>query len=189
MQGYNAQAVANDEQVVVSAEVTDEHNDSAQLHPMIEATAASLAGAGIDQRPRRLLADAGYASEENFAALDTDDPDCYIATRNMKNNPTPRTGRRGPSKTDATLVDQMDRKVSTKHGNALYRRRQQIIEPVFGQIKHARGIRGFSRRGKAAADSEWKLICGTHNLLKLYRRVLTDPSAAPYSQIGAPATA
>ena len=189
VQGYNAQAVTNEEQVVMAAEVTDEHNDSAQLHPMIEATDASLAEAGIEQRPEQLLADAGYASEENFAALDADDPDCYVATRNMKNNPTPRTGRRGPLKKDATLVDRMDRKVSTKKGNALYRRRQQIIEPVFGQIKHARGIRGFSRRGKAAADSEWKLICGTHNLLKLYRRVLVDPPAAPYSRIGAPATA
>ena len=68
VQGYNAQAVANDEQVVVCAEVTDEHNDLGQLHPMIKATAASLAGAGIDQRPETLLADAGYASEENFAA-------------------------------------------------------------------------------------------------------------------------
>lgn len=192
VQGYNAQTVANDEQVLVSAEVTDEHNDLGQLHPMIQATAASLTGAGIDQRPEKLLADAGYASEENFAALDEDDqdvPDCYVATRNMKNNPTPRTGRRGPLKKDATLVDRMDRKVSTKNGNALYRRRQHIIEPVFGQIKHARGIRGFSRRGKAAADSEWKLICGTHNLLKLYRRALADPTAAPFSRIGAPATA
>ena len=189
VQGYNAQAVANDEQVVVSAEVTDEHNDSGQLHPMIEATNASLAEAGIKDRPERLLADAGYASEENFAGLDDQDPDCYVATRNMKQNPTPRTGRRGPLKKNATLVDRMDRKVSTKKGNALYRRRQHIIEPVFGQIKAARGIRGFSRRGNAAADSEWKLICGTHNLLKLYRRVLADPTAAPYSRIGAPATA
>lgn len=174
---------------MVCAEVTYEHNDSGQLLSMIEATVASLSGAGIDHRPEKLLADAGYASEENFAALDEDHPDCYVATRNMKKNPTPRTGRRGPLKKDATLVDGRDRKVSTKKGNALYRRRQQIIEPVFGQIKQARGIRGFSRRGKAAADSEWKLICGTHNLLKLYRRVLADPSAAPYSRIGAPATA
>lgn len=95
VQGYNAQAVANDEQVIVSAEVTCEHNDLGQLHPMIEATGASLAQAGIEERPEKLLADAGYASEENFAALDDDDPDCYVATRNMKMNPTPRTGSRG----------------------------------------------------------------------------------------------
>ena len=89
VQGYNAQAVANQDQVIVAAEVTDEHNDVHQLHPMIDATDASLAAAGIDERPATLLADAGYASEENFAALDDDDPDCYVATRNMRNNPQP----------------------------------------------------------------------------------------------------
>jgi transposase len=183
VQGYNAQAVANAEQVIVAAEVTNEHNDVAQLHPMIAATTASLAAAGIDQRPETLLADAGYASEANFNQLDDDDPDAYVATRNMRNNPTPRTGKRGPLRADATLVDKMDRKVSRKAGRALYKRRQAIIEPVFGQIKEARGIRGFMRRGRAAAESEWQLIAGTHNLLKLYRRALTDASIAPYSRL------
>ena len=184
-QGYNAQAVANEEQVIVAAEVTQEQNDSHQLHPMIDATATSLAEAGIEERPERLLADAGYASEENFAAFDDDDPDAYVATRNMRNNPRPRTGRRGPLRKGATFIEQMDRKVSNKAGRALYRRRQQIIEPVFGQIKDARGIRRFTRRGQAAADAEWKLICGTHNLLKLYRRALLDAAVAPYSRMAA----
>ncbi len=94
-----------------------------------------------------------------------------------------RTGRRGPLRKDATLVERMDRKVSVKKGRTVYRRRQHIIEPVFGQIKDARGIRSFIRRGKAAADSEWKLICGTHNLLKLYLRALTNAAAAPYSRM------
>jgi transposase len=188
VQGYNAQAVANEDQVIVAAEVTDEHNDVHQLHPMIDATCAALAAGGIDERPATLLADAGYASEENFAALDGDDPDCYVATRNMRNNPQPRTGRRGPLRADASLVDVMDRKVSRKAGRAIYRRRQAIIEPVFGQIKDARGIRRFMRTGKAAADSEWKLIAGTHNLLKLYRRALSDAASVPFSRMAAPAT-
>jgi transposase len=183
VQGYNAQAVATAEQVIVAAEVTDEHNDTAQLHPMIAATTASLAAAGIAERPGTLLADAGYASEANFAQLDDADPDAYVATRNMRNNPTPRTGKRGPLRADATLVDKMDRKVSRKAGRALYRRRQGIIEPVFGQIKEGRGIRRFMRRGRAAAESEWQLIAGTHHLLKLYRRALTDASIAPYSRL------
>jgi transposase len=183
LQGYNAQAVANEDQVVVAAEVTDERNDLGLLHPMIEATKTSLAAAGIEDRPGKLLADAGYCSEGNLAALDEEDPDAYIATRNMKKNPTPRTGRRGPLKKDATLIEQMDRKVSSKAGRDLYKRRQAIIEPVFGQIKDVRKIRSFMRRGKQAADSEWKLICGTHNLLKLYRRALRDAAVAPYSRL------
>jgi hypothetical protein len=86
---------------------------------MIGATAESLDKAGIDDRPRTLLADAGYASEESFAAFDEDDPDSYVAVRNMNKSPTRRTGRRGPLKKDATLVAKMDRKVSNKRGRAL----------------------------------------------------------------------
>jgi transposase len=183
VQGYNAQAVANEEQVVVAAEVTDEHNDMAQLHPMIEATNRSLDDAGITERPTKMLADAGYASEDNLARLDDDDPDCFIATRNMNKNPEPRNGSRGPLRTDATLVEKMDRKVSTESGRVIYKQRQHIIEPVFGQIKDARGARRFVRRGKAAAQSEWKLLMGTHNLLKLYRRSLGDRSTASWSRM------
>jgi len=183
LQDYNAQAVANEDQVIVAASVTDEQNDLGQLHPMIEAAKASLAAARIDDRPDELLADAGYGSEENLAALDDDDPDAYVATHNMKKNQTPRTGRRGPLKKGATLVERMDRKVSKKAGRAVYAKRQQIIEPILGQIKDGRRIRGFMRKGKEAAASEWKLICGTHNLLKLYRRVLSEAGAAPYSRV------
>lgn len=189
LQGYNAQAVVNEDQVIVAAEVTDEQNDAHQLHPMIGATESSLADAGIDDHPEKLLADAGYANEESLAALDDDDPDAYVATRNMKNNPTPRTGTRGPLRANATSVEKMDRKVSKKAGQELYRRRQQMVEPVFGQIKEPRGIRRFMRRGKAAADSEWKLIAGTHNLLKLYRRALADPTKASFSRMAVASTA
>ncbi len=110
------------------------------------------------------------------------------ATRNTRRNPQPRNGRRGPLPADATLVDKMDRKISNKAGRATYRKRQHIIEPVFGQTKDARGARRFMRRGKAAAASEWKLLMGTHNLLKLYRQTLTDPGATPWTpRAGAPA--
>jgi transposase len=185
IQGYNAQAVANEEQVVVAAEVTDEHNDMGQLHPMIEATNRSLGDAGITERPTKLLADAGYASEDNLARLDEDDPDCFIATRNMNKKPEPRNGRRGPLPADATPVDKMDRKVSTDSGRAIYKKRQHIIEPVFGQTEDARGARRFMRRGKTAAQSEWKLLMGTHNLLKIYRRSLADTTTAPWSRMAA----
>lgn len=74
LQGYYARAVANEDQVIVAAEVTDEQNDAHQLRPMIDATQRSLAGAGIAERPGKLLADAGDASEENFAAINDDVP-------------------------------------------------------------------------------------------------------------------
>jgi transposase len=180
LQGYNAQAVVNEDQVVVGAEVTDEQNDTAQLHPMIEVTSKSLAEAGFDARPEKLLADAGYCSEENLASFGEDEPDPYIATRNTKKSPTPRAGRRGPLRRDATLVEKMDRKVSTTTGAALYKKRQHMVEPVFGQTKEGRGARRFMRRGLQAAQSEWKLLMGTHNFLKLYRRAVIDRSITPW---------
>jgi len=181
VQGYNAQAVATEDQIVVAAEVTDEHNDHGQLHPMIAATNQSLADAGIDDDVERLLADAGFCSQDNLAALTGQDPDCFIATRNTRRNPEPRCGRRGPLPAEATLVDKMDRKVSTKAGRSVYQKRQHIIKPVFGQTKDARGARRFMRRGKAAAQSEWKVLMGTHNLLKLYRRTRTDPRSTTWT--------
>ena len=100
LQGYNAQAVANEDQVIVAASVTDCQNDIGQLHPMIEAIKTSLAEAGIEERPGTLLADAGYCSKENLAALDDYDPDVYVATRNIKRTP-PRqpTGAGGSGRT------------------------------------------------------------------------------------------
>jgi transposase len=188
LQGFNAQAVVNADQVVVAAEVTDEQNDTAQLHPMIQALRDSLTAAGIDERPGQLLADAGYCSEENLAALTDDDPDCFIATRNLRKHPEPRNGRRGPLRANATLVDRMDRKVSTVAGRAIYQQRQCLVEPVFGQTKNARGARRFMRRGKCAASSEWKLLMGTHNLLKLYRRALENLALARWWRVATAAT-
>jgi hypothetical protein len=127
--------VATEDQIVVAAEVTDEHNDQGQLHPMIAATNQSLVDAGIDDDVARLLADAGYCSEDNLAALTGQDPECFIAARNTRRNPEPRCGRRGPLPADESPVDKMDRKVSTKAGRAIYRKRQHIIEPVFGQTR------------------------------------------------------
>ena len=190
VQGYNAQAMVNEDQVVVGAEVTDEQNDAAQLHPMIEETNKSLAEADISERPGKLLADAGYCSEENLATFDDDAPDPYIATRNTKKNPTPGAGRRGPLRKDATRVEKMDRKVSSVSGAAFYKKRQHMVEPVFGQTKDGRGARRFMRRGLQAAQSEWKLLMGTHNFLKLYRRSLLDRSLAPWwTRAGTPSIA
>ena len=121
-QGYYARAATNEDQVVIAASVTDEQNDLGQLHSMIEATKTSLTEAGIDERPEKLLVDAGYCSEENLAALGEEDPDSCIATRNMKKSQTPRTGRRGRLRKDATLVERMDPKVSNKAGRTLHRR-------------------------------------------------------------------
>jgi transposase len=174
VQGYNAQAVANEDQVIVAAEVVQDANDQGQLNPMMAKARSELDAAGVADDVGVMLADAGYCSEEALSQLDPEGPDCYIAARNMRHGKD-RVGRRGPLPKDATLVDKMDRKVSRKAGRELYDKRKQIIEPVFGQIKTCQGIRAFARRGLAAAKAEWRLVAASHNLLKLWRNA---PAAA-----------
>ena len=90
LQGYNAEVVANGEQVVEAASVTDEQNDMGELDPMIEGTEKWLAESGVDDRPGKFLADARYCSEENPATLhDNEHPDVYVAARNMERYQTP----------------------------------------------------------------------------------------------------
>lgn len=184
VQGFNAQAVVSEDQVVVAAGVTNENNDAHQLHPMIKATNEALEAAGVLERPQVLLADAGYCSTDNLEELGPDDPDSYISTRNPRKNPAPKEVSERPARAGASPIEQMDHKVSSKAGRDLYKKRQHIVEPVFGQIKDARGARRFMRKGKQAADSEWKLLCATNNLLKLYRRTKEGVAVTPWARIG-----
>jgi hypothetical protein len=119
--------------------------------------------------PPQVLADAGYCSDENVAAIATTGIDAYISTRKQKHGERPGPCPRGPLPTTATVVDRMARKLHTKAGAAIYARRKAIVEPVIGQIKQARGFRQFLLRGFEKVQAEWSLICTTHNILKLYR--------------------
>jgi transposase len=172
LQGYNAQAVSTAEQIIVAAEVTPEENDVGQLHPMLAATAKELKAAGVEETVGAALVDAGYCSEENLERADPEGPELFVATRKdwkqreqMRQTPAPR----GRIPAHLSRRQRMERKLLTKRGRRLYKQRSQMIEPVFGQIKACRGIDRFGRRGLANCQSEWKVICGTHNLLKLWR--------------------
>ena len=172
VQGYNAQAAATADQIIVAAEVTPEENDVEQLHPMLAATATELEAAGVDETVGAVLVDAGYCSEENLTRVDPEGPELFVATRKdwkqreqLRQAPPPR----GRIPGHLSQRERMDRKLLTKRGRRLYRQRGQIIEPVFGQTKACRGIDRFMRRGLANCQAEWKVICGTHNLLKLWR--------------------
>jgi hypothetical protein len=172
VQGYNAQAAVTEEQIVVAAEVTQEPNDVKQLHPMIEKTEENLEAAGAEEKPDVALADAGYWSEANATAAGPDAPELFVATKKdwkqrkaAREAPPPR----GRIPEDLSCRERMERKLLTKRGRALYKKRPQTVEPVFGQIKDGRGIDRFLLKGLEGASGEWKLTCGTHNLLKLWR--------------------
>jgi transposase len=170
VQAYNAQAaVEPDLQLIVGQTVTQAANDKEQLLPMVE-TIQEQSG----QRPEEILADSGYCSEKNLEGLESaDQPEQkingYIATERQKHDEYKEPCPRGPLPQDATRVDRMRRKLKTKAGKAVYAARKAIVEPVFGQIKQARGFRQFLLRGIEKVRGEWSLLCLTHNILKLYR--------------------
>jgi transposase len=167
LQGYNAQAVVTQDQIIVAADITQDASDNHQLVPMVASAQQNLAAAGIKEPIGAVVADAGYWSQPS-AACDAG-PALFIATKTTRGRahpPLPRTGR---IPVTATPRQRMERKLNTRRGRAIYATRGITIEPVFGQIKEARGARRFHRRGLAAVDCEWKLLATTHNILKMWR--------------------
>ncbi len=172
LQGYNAQIVTTLDQVIVAAQVHTCTNDQPLLHPMLAAAHDALRDAGIAEPIGTLLADAGYCTDTNLAAADRTGPRLLMPPYNTRKDrdvadARDQMGNRAPKPRSAKA--RMEQQLTTEKGLALYRLRGQTVEPTFGQIKDARGCRRFQRRGRAAVDSEWKLICATHNLLKLWR--------------------
>jgi len=164
VQAYNVQVAVDARQLIVGQAVTQETNDKKQLLPMIT-TIARQSGF----TPPQVLADAGYCSDANLTAIAATPIDAYISTRKQKHGERPGPCPRGPLPKTATLIDRMSRKLHRKVGAAVYARRKAIVEPVIGQIKHARGFRQFLLRGFEKVQGEWSLVCTTHNILKLYR--------------------
>ncbi|MGH8574235.1 MAG: transposase, partial [Gammaproteobacteria bacterium] len=150
VQGYNAQAVVTQEQIVVAAEISTESLDTANLQPMAETAAAELEAAGVKEKPGVVLADAGYWKNDAIEALVGQGIQTLIAPDADKRK-EPRPGRR------CGLYDFTRRVLATDWGAELYLKRHGTVEPVFGQIKSNRGANRFLRRGRSAVRSEWRL--------------------------------
>lgn len=161
LQGYNAQAVVGEGQIVLAAEISVESLDTASLQPMVETALGELTAAGVTEKPGAVLADAGYWKNDAIDALIARGIPTLVAP-DADRRKQPRPGRRGG------LYDFARRVLATDWGNELYLRRQGLVEPVFGQLKSNR----FLRRGRSAVRSEWRLLTATHNLLKLHRHQL-----------------
>lgn len=170
VQAYNAQAAVEPHfQLIVGQAVTQAANDKEQVKPMVEVIEQQSG-----QRPTELLADSGYCSEKNLEYLESSaEPEkrveAFVATERQKHGNESATCPRGAIPKSATRVARMARKLKTKTGKAVYAARKSIVEPVFGQIKQARGFRRFQLRGLAKVRAEWAIVCLTHNILKLYR--------------------
>jgi transposase len=165
VQGYNAQAAVSEDGIVLAAEVTQDHNDVRQCQPMLAATQTNMERAAIDAALGVVLFDAGYLSEDNLTAAG---PDRLIAT-GKTHHLRRRPPTEAPPPPDATPAQAMAHRLATDEGRTLYAKRQHTVEPVFGETKHLRGFRRFSRRGLPAVNAEWKLQMTVHNLLKAFR--------------------
>lgn len=157
IQGYNAQAAVDAEaQIIVAHGLVASTSDHDQLVPLLDGIEASLG-----RKPKQASADAGYCSEANLAALAARGIAGYIATGRASRPGGARRNLTGP------LTKAMRDKLRRAGRRSRYRLRKQTVEPVFGQIKQARGFRQFLLRGIEKVSAEWALICTAHNLSKL----------------------
>jgi transposase len=179
IQGYNVQVVADEGQLIVAAEVTQAHNDSDQLEAMVAKAKRELEDAGVEEPIGTVLADGGYWNSPQIAAVRGQGIDVIVPTKDRaRTKPRRLAPRQGPE------AERIDAFLSTRDGKALYRRRQQLVEPVFADTKFNRRADRFMRRGLGACNSEWRLVAATHNLLKLWRAGLAAgregiPAAMP----------
>ena len=162
VQGYNAQIAVDDaNQIILAALITQTSNDVRQLVPMAEEIRAN-----VGELATTTSADAGYFSAQNVEHPALANTNLLIPPERQRHGATPTLE---PLADNATPAQRMRHKLSQPEGRAAYKMRKAIVEPVFGQIKEARGIRRLLLRGVEAARGEFILIALTHNLLKLFR--------------------
>ncbi len=164
IQGYNAQAAVDSaHQIIVAAETTNQPNDKGQAQPMMEKVKENAG-----RLPNQMSADAGYFSSETVTALTQMGIDVYMPPNRISHTDFKQPSPRGRIPQGLSIADRMRRKLRTIKGRQIYGLRKELPEPVFGQIKQARGFRQFLLRGLDKVSVEWKVICTGHNLLKLF---------------------
>jgi hypothetical protein len=170
IQGYNAQAAVNERQIVIAAEITVDAPDFGHFEPMVEATVRELEQVGVSELPEVVVADPGYWHKKQMES---------VVSRGIQVLISPDSGLRKDARPggDKGLYAFMRRVLATDHGQAMYRRRQATIEPVFGHVKFNRRFDRFERRGRSAVRSEWRLAAATHNLLKLHNNRIAAAGA------------
>jgi transposase len=161
-QAFNAQALVGEGRVIIAADITTSPNDSNQLLPMLETARENLEAIEHDEKIKCVLADGGYWNHDDITTA-RQNAVVVIPTSDPHNKQRKLAPRQGPE------ADRINKILATAAGKRLYRRRAELVEPVFAHTKHTRGITRLSRRGHQAARAEWKLIAATHNLLKLFR--------------------
>ncbi len=189
MQPYNGQAAVDSHaQIIVAAALTQDANDKKQLLPMLKQVEENMG-----RKPEQATADAGYFSEAAVTDPKVDGIGLLVPPERRKHvvpgeisadipvvadgRSQPVGGSTEPPQPDKSVAETMRDKLRSTAGQAVYKMRKAVVEPVFGQIKERRGLRGFLMRGKEEVSAEWQIICLTHNLLKLFQAGLRPQPA------------
>jgi hypothetical protein len=196
MQAYNAQAAVDSHaQIIVAAALTQEANDKKQLLPMLEQVAQNMG-----RKPEHATADSGYFSKAAVTDPKVAGIELLVPPDRQKHGVVSETSPAIPDLVPPSAAEARSQQVSesteqqpaksaeetmrdklkTTTGHAVYKMRKAVVEPVFGQIKERRGLRGFLMRGREKTAAEWQIICLTHNLLKLFQ-ARTAPANRPKS--------
>jgi hypothetical protein len=166
-QAYNAQTAVNDRQIILAAEITVDAPDFGHLAPMLDTTLSHLERHGVSEQPEVMLADAGYWHNRQIQQVTDRGIEVLIPPDgNMREGKRPGW--------EHGFYEAMRRKLTSERGRKLYAQRKITVEPVYGQIKYNRRIDRFMRRGRAAAQSEWRLVAATHNILKLHNHWIAN---------------
>ena len=171
VQGYNAQAAVNEQQIVLAAEITNNSTDFSQLDPMVTATLEELERIGSSELPEAIAADAGYWNEQHMDEVVANKHIPVLIPPDKGSRGTPRRGWSGGR------YAWMRNVLATEHGRRAYRKRKQTVEPLFGNTKHNNGVHRFHRRGRIKVRTEWRLLMMTHNLTKIHRHQLAAVGA------------
>jgi Transposase DDE domain len=172
VQGYNAQAMMTEDQIVIAAELMVRSPDFGYLDPIVTAAETELEKIGITNKPEVVLADAGYWHQQQMESVVSRGMQVLIPPdADRRKSSGPRPGWKGGP------YDFMRRALDSELGRELYRKRQTMVEPVFGDIKFNRRIDRFLRRGRSANLTEWRLVAATNNLLKLHNHRIAAAGA------------
>jgi len=163
--GYTAEIAVSEDHFIVAQRVTQNKNDNQALVPMVDEVERQCRA-----RPLRVLADAGFFSNENLREMENRGIEAYVPDSNMAHELETGQAARGIGRMMARSPQLLRsrQRLRSAPGRTWYNKRKALVEPVFGILKQQRGMRQFQRRGLQAVAVEWTLAAIAHNLVRYY---------------------
>lgn len=164
--GYTADLAVSDDHIIVATRVTQNATDNGSLVPMVQEVERQCRA-----RPEKVTGDSAFFSGRALHEMKQRGIDLYVPDNNLRHEM--QTGEPAPGIGKNRIRDPehlgMREKLRSPEGRRIYRRRQAVVEPVFGVLKEQRGMRKFLRRGLAAVNTEWMMAAMAYNLTRMAR--------------------